>query len=86
LSAAVELVPLEDASVRGVLEMLWLWLLRAAALSLCSSRDVPDTTLILEWGRCCEDCEEAVGGGMGDGSSELLVVAPERPGVVELLL
>ena len=73
--------------MRGVLDMLWLWLLRTAALSLWSSRDMPDTTLILEWGRCCEDWEEAVGGGMGDGSRELFaVIPPERPGCVELLL
>lgn len=89
LSAAVELV-LEDASVRGVLETLWLWLFRTPALSLWSSRETRETTLTREWGRCCEDCEEALGGGMGEGSSELewelAVLEPERPAWVELVV
>lgn len=82
LSAAVELVPLEDARVSGVLETLWLWLLRAAARSLWSSRSRPETALTLESGRCCDDCDEAVGGGMGEGSRR----PPELPGWVELLV
>jgi hypothetical protein len=91
LSAAVELV-LEEASVRGVLETLWLWLFRTPTLSLWSSRETPETTLTREWGRCCEDCEEALGGGMGEGSSELelalalAVLEPERPAWVELVV
>ena len=84
LSAAVELVPLEYASVCGVLEMLWLWLFRTVA-SLWSSRERPETTLTLEWGRCCEDCDEAVGGGMGEGSRRLLGLRNDRDSLGPLL-
>ena len=74
--------------MRGVLETLWLWLFRTPAFSLWSSREMPETTLTREWGRCCEDCEEALGGGMGEGSSELelAVLEPERPAWVELVV
>jgi|TARA_R110002003_G_scaffold45_15_gene3585 hypothetical protein len=43
----------DDASVCGVLETDWLWLLRTAA-SLWLSREALDTALTLDCGRCWE--------------------------------
>jgi hypothetical protein len=39
--------------------------------SLWLARELPDTALTLDCGRWCEFTEEAVGGGMGEGSSWL---------------
>jgi hypothetical protein len=74
-------VRLEDASVRGVLDTDWLWLLRGAP-SLWEVREVRETALTLDCGRGCEATEEeAVGGGRGEGSRPPLVVL-EKEGCV----
>lgn len=75
LSALAVRLRLEDARVRGVLEMECDWLLRTVALSgVVVSLEKADTALTLDWGRGCGcGCECSVdddeGGGMGDGSS-----------------
>jgi hypothetical protein len=76
-------VRLDDASVWGVLETDWLWLLRATP-SLWLPREAADTALTRDCGRCCECDDEAVGGGMGEGSSWLLAVL-EKEGCVWVL-
>lgn len=65
-------VRLDDASVCGVLDTDWLWLFLTAP-SPWLARELPDTALTLDCGRWCEFTEEAVGGGMGEGSSWLLL-------------
>jgi hypothetical protein len=66
-------VRLDDASVWGVLDTDWLWLFLTAP-SPWLPRDVADTALMRDWGRWCEFAEEAVGGGMGEGRSWLLLL------------
>lgn len=66
-------VRFEDASVCGVLDTDWLWLLRTAP-SLWLSREFPETALTRDCGRCWEVMDEAVGGGMGEGSRRLLLL------------
>jgi hypothetical protein len=84
LSAPALRVRLDDASVCGVLETDWLWLFLTAVASPSLVRDSPETALLtLDCGRC-EFTEEAVGGGMGEGSRRSWVVGvkvwvPELP-------
>ena len=66
-------VRFEDASVCGVLDTDWLWLFLTTP-SLWLSRELPETALTLDPGRCWEVMEEAVGGGMGEGSRRLLLL------------
>lgn len=66
-----------------MLDTDWLWLLRTAP-SLWLPREFPDTALTLDCGRLCELAEEAVGGGIGEGSSWLLLVL-EKDGCVWVL-
>jgi hypothetical protein len=66
-------VRLEDASVWGVLETDWLWLLRGPP-SLWLFREFLDTALTLDCGRCWEVTDEAVGGGSSEGSRPALLV------------
>ena len=77
-SALVVVLRCEDASVRGVLDMEceWLFLLGGPSwpslVVACESFEPPDWALTLDWGRCSDEVrDEAVGGGMGEGSSLL---------------
>jgi hypothetical protein len=76
-------VRLDDASVCGVLETDWLWLFLTAP-SLWLLRELPDTALMRDCGRCCELTDEAVGGGMGEGSRPVLLVLEKEGCVWEL--
>jgi hypothetical protein len=76
-------VRLDDASVWGVLETDSRWVFRTTA-SLWLPREAPETALTRDCGRCCELADEAVGGGMGEGSSWLLLVL-EKEGWVWVL-
>jgi hypothetical protein len=64
-------VRFDEASVCGLLETDWLWLFLAAGPSPSLLREFLDTALTLDCGRCWEVTDEAVGGGMGEGSSRL---------------
>jgi hypothetical protein len=76
-------VRFDDASVWGVLDTLWLWLFRTGP-SLWLSREFLETALTLDCGRCCDFTDEAVGGGMGEGSRRLLLVLEKEGCVCEL--
>jgi hypothetical protein len=76
-------VRLDDASVWGVLDTDWLWLFLTVP-SLWLVRELPETALTRDCGRLCELTEEAVGGGMGEGSSWPLLVL-EKEGCVWVL-
>jgi hypothetical protein len=65
----------EEARVWGFEDIEWLWLCLTAVPLVWSSRErswLPEEAERPDWGRCELD-EEAVGGGMGDGSRRVVL-------------